>query len=79
MPNNYWLRSTDYVRLKNVEIGYNISNVFMDKLGIHGLRIYMSGLNLITLTKLTSFDPESNSNNAYPLNKVYNVGMSLTF
>ena len=79
MPNTYWLRSTDYVRLKNVEIGYNIPETFNNKLGIQGLRIYMNGLNLITLTDLTSFDPESNSNTAYPLNKVYNIGMSLTF
>lgn len=79
MPNTYWLRSTDYMRLKNAEIGYNISNAHMENLGINGLRFYLNGLNLLTFTGLTSFDPESNSINAYPLNKVYNVGMSLTF
>ncbi len=79
--NTYWLRSTDYVRLKNIEIGYNAPKSVNRYLGIQGLRVYFSGSNLLTLDKLKVFDPESDSNSGqiYPLNKVVNVGVSLTF
>lgn len=74
--NTYWVRNTDYLRLKTLEIGYNLIN---NKAGINNLRIYFSGMNLLTLDKLKSFDPEVTSTTAYPLNRVYNVGVTLTF
>ena len=78
--NTYWLRSTDYIRLKNLEIGYDVSSIqAIRDMGISNFRIYFTGLNLLTLDKLTDFDPESTSANSYPLNKVFNVGVSLTF
>jgi TonB-dependent starch-binding outer membrane protein SusC len=48
-------------------------------MGITNFRIYFTGLNLLTFDKLRDFDPESTSANSYPLNKVYNIGASLTF
>ena len=77
--NTFLLRSADYVRLKNVEIGYNMPQSLNTKLNIDGLRIYVGGLNLITICPgLPSFDPESVYQD-YPLNKIINVGASLTF
>lgn len=77
--NTYWLRSADYVRLKNIEIGYNLPESLTTKLHIGGFRIYIGGLNLITwCPSLPSFDPESTYQD-YPLSKVINVGASLTF
>jgi TonB-linked SusC/RagA family outer membrane protein len=77
--NTYWLRSADYVRLKNIEIGYSIPESFSSKLKIDGLRIYVGGLNLLTYCPtLPSFDPESIATD-YPLNKVINVGATLNF
>ena len=77
--NTYWLRSADYVRLKNLEIGYNFPSSINSRLHIDGFRIYVGGLNLITWCPgLPSFDPESVSTN-YPLSKVINVGAALTF
>jgi TonB-linked SusC/RagA family outer membrane protein len=76
-PNTYWLQSTDYVRLKNIEIGYTLPDAINAKIGIKGSRIYISGLNLITLDHLTDFDPESVSNITYPLNKVINFGLTV--
>lgn len=79
--NTFWLRSTDYVRLKNIELGYTTPKSVNKFLGIQSLRVYFNGLNLFTLDKLKVFDPESDSNSGqiYPLNKVVNVGVSLTF
>lgn len=76
-PNTYWLQNTDYLRLKNIEIGFNTPKSINDKLGIQGSRIYLSGLNLITLTHIKDFDPESISNITYPLNKVFNLGLTV--
>jgi TonB-linked SusC/RagA family outer membrane protein len=77
--NTYWRRNNDYMRLKNVEIGYNMPARIINKVGIDGLRIYLSGINLITLTKLKSVDPEVTAVETYPPNKVYNAGLTLTF
>jgi TonB-linked SusC/RagA family outer membrane protein len=77
--NTYWLESTDYIRLKNLEVGYSFNQINSAKYFISGFRIYLSGLNLITIDHLKDFDPESSSDTSYPLNKIYNVGISLTF
>lgn len=77
--NTYWLRNADYVRLKNIEIGYNFPQSLNSKLGISGFRVYVGGLNLITWCPgLPSFDPESTYQD-YPLSKVINMGATLTF
>jgi hypothetical protein len=65
--------------LKNLEVGYTLPASFTKKLAISNAQIYFSGMNLITITKVKDFDPESVSGTAYPLNKVYNLGLSLTF
>jgi hypothetical protein len=77
--NTYWLQTTDYLRLKNVEIGYNLGNLNSSKYVLSGVRVYFSGLNLLTFDNLKDFDPESTSGTSYPLNKVYNIGIALTF
>jgi len=77
--NTYFLRSTDYLRLKNIEVGYNMPGSINEKLGVRAFRIYLSGLNLLTFTKLKDFDPEWNSYLGYPPVKLYNLGVSLTF
>ncbi len=88
-PNNtYWVRNSDYARLKNIEIGYTLPQSLIKKVGIESVRVYASGLNIATLTGLKDFDPESpNTANGsiwvnsqvYPLNKTYAVGLSVTF
>jgi TonB-linked outer membrane protein, SusC/RagA family len=79
--NTYWFRSTNYIRLKNVEIGYNLSDLLKKRAGISSLRVYVNGLNLITFDKLGILDPESVSGNGqyYPQARVINAGFSLTF
>lgn len=77
--NTFFLRNNDYLRLKNMEIGFNTPNSFNSKLGVDNIRIYFSGLNLLTLDNLKSSDPEVQNFWAYPINKVYNIGINLTF
>ncbi len=77
--NTYWLQSSDYMRLKNFEFGYNIPTDICQKLWLGSAQVYFTGLNLLTFTKVKDFDPEVTSATGYPLNKVYNLGISLTF
>ncbi len=79
--NTYWLRNTDYVRLKNVEIGYTIPASIGSRIGINNLRVYVNGLNLLTWDKTDVFDPESLNGNAqyYPQSRILNTGVSVTF
>mgnify|MGYP001214904312 CR=1 FL=1 len=77
--NTYWLQNSDYLRLKNFEFGYNIPSSLCQKLWISNAQIYFTGQNLLTFTKVKDFDPEVTSATGYPLNKVYNLGISLTF
>lgn len=79
--NTYFLRSSDYLRLKNVEIGYSIPASLMKKAGISNLRIYVSGLNLITWDKMKVYDPESTSGNGqyYPQARIISTGARITF
>lgn len=76
--NTYWLVNNNYLRLKNLQFGYNVPAAVTQKLGLSDCSIFFTGLNLITFTKSKSFDPETIGNN-YPLNKVYNLGLKVSF
>ncbi|MDR6560046.1 MULTISPECIES: TonB-dependent receptor [unclassified Arcicella] len=80
--NTYFLKNTDYIRLKNIQFGYSLPKKLSQKLGLEGARIYVSGLNLWTFSPdYKDFDPEmgSGSGQGYPLQKVLNTGLSFTF
>jgi TonB-linked SusC/RagA family outer membrane protein len=75
----FWEFSTDYVRLKSMEIGYNLPSALIKKIGIEKLRVYFSGQNLLTLSKIKEIDPEETQGTDYPLPRVVNLGVTLTF
>ena len=79
--NTYWLRSSDYIRLKNFEIGYSLPEKWGKKVGIKNLRVYASGINIFTIDKLKVFDPETaNSQGSYyPQSKIINFGANVKF
>lgn len=79
--NTYNLFNTNYLRLKNVELAYNVPSGFTDKISVSGLRLYVNALNLITWDKFEIWDPESVSGSGqyYPQARVINTGIRLTF
>jgi hypothetical protein len=79
--NTYFLRNSDYVRLKNVELGYNLSPSLLKKAVMSNFRIYANGLNLITWDKMKIYDPESTTSSGqyYPQARIVNVGARVTF
>ena len=86
MPQNsttsYWLRSTDYLRMKNLQIGYTIPSEILDSWNISRLRVYYSAQNLFTVTNyLKGWDPEAPSGrgSGYPVVMTNSIGLNLTF
>lgn len=77
--NTYWLQNTDYVRLKVLQIGYNLPERLTRRVAATGAQVFVSGMNLLTFTNVKNIDPETTNNNAYPLNKVVNLGITLNF
>jgi TonB-linked SusC/RagA family outer membrane protein len=79
--NTYWMRSTDYLRLKNVELGYNLASSICSKIGIGSLRLYANGMNLFTWSKIKMYDPEAVNalGQYYPQARLINVGALLSF
>lgn len=79
--NTYWLRSTNYLRLKNLELGYTFPTQWMEPAGIGNLRVYVSGFNLFTWSKIGVYDPESLNQlgQYYPQARLLNTGIAVTF
>lgn len=80
--NTFWIHSSDYIRLKNVEVGYTLPNVLTSKIKIERLRFYINGYNLLTIAPcMKDYDPENTSGRGYnyPLSKIINLGASITF
>lgn len=76
---SFWIRSNDYLRLKNIEFGYNFTENINLK-GISSLRVFLNANNPFTYSKLLkdyNMDPESGY--GYPALKTYNLGVNISF
>lgn len=80
-----YLQNGAYLRLKNVTLGYNFASIILDKLHLKKLRVFVTGENLLTITKMSSiFDPEATGGSwgngkIYPLQKSYSLGLNIQF
>lgn len=81
LQSTVWLEDASYLKLRNLEIAYNINPNLLKKFFIKGMRIYVNGQNLFTWSPLKVIDPEGNPNNTYkyPQLRVYNFGLKLNF
>lgn len=59
--NGYFVENGAYVKLKNVQLGYTLSNAFLKKVAVKSARVFVMANNLFTLTKYTGLDPELGS------------------
>jgi TonB-dependent starch-binding outer membrane protein SusC len=86
---DFYVENGNYIRLKNIQLGYNFDNKLISKIGLSKLRIYVGAKNLLTFTKYSGFDPEIASSNMltqgidkagnYPQSRVYLVGINIEF
>lgn len=88
--NSRWLEDGSYARLKSVMLTYHFAKDIINKLKFSNLSVYLSGSNLITLTKYSGYDPEASAytrNDAqlgsefgnYPQQRTFSLGLNLTF
>ena len=75
--------SRSFVRLQDISFAYQLKQSVVQKLGLEGVKLYISGKNLLTLTNWDGWDPETNqgigSTNPYPVMKSYNLGVDISF
>lgn len=77
---SFWMRNNNYLRIKNVEIGYDLTNSLIKTEGISKFRLFFNAVNPLTFSSLLreyNMDPESGY--GYPALTSYNVGISITF
>jgi hypothetical protein len=67
--------------LKNIELGYSLSQELLKKMKMEGVRVYVSAFNLFTITKVKDYDPEGSSGSGqfYPQQRIINVGVNVYF
>ncbi len=69
-----------YVRLKNLEVSYQLPESLLSHYGVKNCVVYINGNNLFTITDLPNvIDPETGSDGSYPMVRRYNIGFRLNF
>ncbi len=78
----FYLKDASYLRLKNIQIGYNMPSALLKSIGIAQLRVFIGGDNLLTFTKYDYGDPERSGDGRaceYPQIKTLLTGLNLKF
>ena len=79
---DFWMANTGFLRLKTATIGYTVPKMITDRIHIASVRVYVTGQNLLTFSKLKHIDPEvgyTNLDVAYPVKKNTTFGLDVTF
>lgn len=88
LESDRFLESGDFIRLRQVQIGYSLPAEWLEQVSIDSTRFYISGENLLTFTKYTGIDPEFSRANVlntgidkliYPFTRSVTVGLQMTF
>lgn len=81
---SFWLDKADYLRLKNIELGYTFHDMpWMKTIGLQNMRVYVQASNLLTITSLDNYDPEKASGDTrgdvHPNTKTFSFGVNINF
>lgn len=74
---NFWVKNCDFLRLKTLNIGYQVPTSALKKIHLTSASIALQGSNLFTITNLDDMDPESLR--GYPIQRSYGVTVNLGF
>ncbi|KAA6336140.1 TonB-dependent receptor SusC [termite gut metagenome] len=78
--NTWFMRDGSFLRFKQAEIGYTISGKWQQKMHLAHLRLYVNGTNLLLFSKFKLWDVEmAGEGLGYPIQRVFNIGLNLTF
>ena len=77
----WWVRNMNFLRLKTLQISYNLPKPWVNKVHLKNAAVYVMGTNLFTLSRFKLWDPELNTDNgaSYPNTTSYSVGVNFTF
>lgn len=87
-PSSAWVQDASYLRLRNLTFGYDFDQKILDKIKMKGLRLYVTGQNLFTVTNYVGYDPETSSQSGlaqggdylgYPTARSFIIGANITF
>lgn len=83
MKSDFWIQNAAYLRVKNLQVGYSFPEQLLKKIHFKGLQVYLTCENPFVFTKMKGgWDPEYNadgSGRAYPVARVYSVGLNVKF
>lgn len=81
----FWLQNSSYLRLKNIELSYTLPKNWTSRVHLSGVKFFVNGYNLITITGIKDRDPEllgftnGTSSGYVPNSKAYNFGVNIQF
>jgi TonB-linked SusC/RagA family outer membrane protein len=88
LPNTWYIEKGDFIRIRNIQIGYTLPRKTVNLIGIAGMRVYVNASNPFTFFKYNGFSPEIASSNSisqgidlnvYPMSATYNLGINVNF
>ncbi len=78
VASSFWLYDAGFVRLKNMQLGYNFPVKFTKRAGLRDLKLIASATNLFYISKFKFYDPEVSSAMSYPNMKVFTFGVNVS-
>jgi TonB-linked SusC/RagA family outer membrane protein len=79
LASDWWMQNGSWIKLKNLQIGYNIPEKLAKKMLMSRARVYVSGENLLMITKYPGLDPEIGAGIGYPTMRQYALGINVNF
>ncbi|ULT38593.1 hypothetical protein KRR40_26210 [Niabella defluvii] len=80
MGSSFWLRSGAYLRLRNVNLAYDLPARWIRALGLTGTQLFLNGTNLFSISEMKEFhDPEQLNYDSYPIMKTFTIGLNVKF
>ncbi len=77
---SFWIRNGAYLRLKNLNIGYNLPVKWTSLLSLNHAQVFFNGTNLFAISEMKEFhDPEQKEYDSYPLMKSFTLGLNINF
>lgn len=85
---DHFIQDGSYFRLRNITLGYTLPSAWTDKVSLKSVKLYVRGTNIFTISNFTGYSPDFGSSNvlannidngAYPVARVYTLGLNVTF
>jgi hypothetical protein len=72
---SFWLRDGSFVKLRYLELGYNLPSTILNRASLQGVRVFVNGTNLLSLDHMDFSDPESIY--GYPPVRTFSMGVNI--